>query len=167
MGERRWTEEQLSAINTLDKTLLVSAAAGSGKTATLTERIIRSLTDEKNPVDIDSLLVVTFTNAAARELRAKIAKALTEAVEAKTEKKEKPKRPGGTKNLEKELNANERAVAKAEERMAELDRAIEESAADYVKLQELYEQKEALEMELLELYEAWERISAQLEEARG
>ena len=78
MAERRWTDEQLSAIDTRDKTLLVSAAAGSGKTATLTERIIRSLTDEKNPIDIDSLLVVTFTNAAAGELRAKISKALTE-----------------------------------------------------------------------------------------
>ncbi len=87
MAERRWTDEQLSAIETRDRTLLVSAAAGSGKTATLTERIIRSLTDEKNPVDIDSLLVVTFTNAAARELRAKISRALTEAVEKNPENK--------------------------------------------------------------------------------
>ena len=77
----RWTDEQLSAINTRDKTLLVSAAAGSGKTATLTERIIRSLTDPVSPMDIDSVLVVTFTNAAAGELRAKISKALTKAVE--------------------------------------------------------------------------------------
>jgi len=81
MGERKWTEEQLTAIELRDRTLLVSAAAGSGKTATLTERIIRSLTDEKNPVDIDSLLVVTFTNAAAAELREKLSRALTEAVE--------------------------------------------------------------------------------------
>ena len=81
MAERRWTDEQLSAINTRDKTLLVSAAAGSGKTATLTERIIRSLTDPVSPMDIDSILVVTFTNAAASELRAKISKALTDAVE--------------------------------------------------------------------------------------
>ena len=87
MAERRWTGEQLSAIETRDRTLLVSAAAGSGKTATLTERIIRSLTDEKNPVDIDSLLVVTFTNAAARELRAKISKALTDAAEKNPEDK--------------------------------------------------------------------------------
>ncbi len=94
MGERRWTDEQLSAIETRDRTLLVSAAAGSGKTATLTERIIRSLTDEKNPVDIDSLLVVTFTNAAARELRAKISRALTEAVEKNPE----------NKNLERQLH---------------------------------------------------------------
>ena len=75
-----WTEEQLLAIDTRDKTLLVSAAAGSGKTATLTERIIRSLTDEKNPITIDSLLVVTFTKAAATELRQKISAALTAAV---------------------------------------------------------------------------------------
>ena len=87
MAERRWTEEQLSAINTRDKTLLVSAAAGSGKTATLTERIIRSLLDENNPMDIDSILVVTFTNAAASELRAKISYALTEAVEKNPENK--------------------------------------------------------------------------------
>ena len=81
----RWTDEQLSAIDTRDKTLLVSAAAGSGKTATLTERIIRSLTDPVSPMDIDSVLVVTFTNAAAAELRAKISKALTKAVEANPE----------------------------------------------------------------------------------
>ena len=79
MGERRWTAEQLSAIETRDKTLLVSAAAGSGKTATLTERIIRQLTDD-DPISVDSLLVVTFTNAAAAELRAKISKALSLAV---------------------------------------------------------------------------------------
>ena len=85
MGERKWTAEQLSAIETRDRTLLVSAAAGSGKTATLTERIIRSLTDEKNPIDIDSLLVVTFTNAAAAELRQKISDALTEAVKKNPE----------------------------------------------------------------------------------
>lgn len=84
---RSWTDEQLSAINTRDKTLLVSAAAGSGKTATLTERIIRSLTDPISPMDIDSMLVVTFTNAAATELRAKISAALTEAVERNPEDK--------------------------------------------------------------------------------
>ena len=87
MAERRWTDEQLSAINTRDKTLLVSAAAGSGKTATLTERIIRSLLDEQSPMDIDAILVVTFTNAAASELRAKISKALSEAVEKNPENK--------------------------------------------------------------------------------
>ena len=87
MAETKWTDEQLSAINTRDKTLLVSAAAGSGKTATLTERIIRSLTDESSPMDIDSILVVTFTNAAAGELRTKISRALTKAVEKNPEDK--------------------------------------------------------------------------------
>ncbi|MBQ7374737.1 MAG: UvrD-helicase domain-containing protein [Clostridia bacterium] len=80
MAERRWTDEQLAAINTRDKTLLVSAAAGSGKTATLTERIIRSLLDKEHSVTIDSLLIVTYTNAAASELRQKIGVALEAAV---------------------------------------------------------------------------------------
>ena len=82
MAKRCWTDEQLSAIETRDRTLLVSAAAGSGKTATLTERIIRSLTDKDSPADISELLVVTFTKAAAGELRTKIATALEEAVES-------------------------------------------------------------------------------------
>ena len=75
------TREQNLAITTRDKTLLVSAAAGSGKTYTLTKRIIESLLDKDNPLDIDSILVVTFTKTAAGELRTKISKALTKAVE--------------------------------------------------------------------------------------
>ena len=75
-----WTEAQLSAINTRDKTLLVSAAAGSGKTATLTERIIRSLTREESPADLSRLLVVTFTRAAAADLKAKISTALSDSL---------------------------------------------------------------------------------------
>ena len=82
-------------------------------------------------------------------------------------KKEKAKRSGGTKNLEKEVNAAERAVTKAEEKMEELNAAIEEASADYKKLQELCEQKDLLEAELLELYDKWEQLSAALEEARG
>ena len=69
MGETKWTEEQLSAIETRNSNLLIAAAAGSGKTAVLVERIIRIITDEENPVDIDKLLVVTFTSAAASEMR--------------------------------------------------------------------------------------------------
>ena len=83
------------------------------------------------------------------------------------EKKEKPKRPGGTKSLEKEVTAAERAVAKAEEQMYDLEQQIQEASADYLKLQELYEQREALEEEILKLYGTWETLSAQLEEARG
>ena len=82
-------------------------------------------------------------------------------------KKDKPKRPGGTKNLEKEVAAAERAVGKAEEQMDELEQQIQEASADYLKLQELYEQREALEEEILKLYGTWEALSAQLEEARG
>ena len=82
-------------------------------------------------------------------------------------KKEKPKRPGGTKILEKEVAAAERAVGKAEEEMYDLTLQIEEAAADYLKLQELYEKKEALEEEILKLYGRWEDLAAQLEEARG
>ena len=85
----------------------------------------------------------------------------------KGEKKDKPKRPGGTKNLEKEVNAAERAVAAAEENMYDLELAIQEAAADYLKLQELYQQREALEDELSHLYATWERLAAELEEVRG
>ncbi len=75
-----FTPAQSAAIETRGKDLLVSAAAGSGKTATLTERIIRSLKDEKAPLDISKMLIVTFTRAAASELRLKIFKALSEAL---------------------------------------------------------------------------------------
>ncbi len=77
---RQWTKAQERAITIRDKTLLVSAAAGSGKTATLTERIIRRITDSSSPADISQMLIVTFTRAAASELKAKIFTALGDAV---------------------------------------------------------------------------------------
>ena len=77
----QFTDEQLSAINTRDKTLLVSAAAGAGKTATLTERIIRSIIDEKSEEDISDMLIVTFTRAAAAELRDRISGAIKKKIE--------------------------------------------------------------------------------------
>lgn len=81
MAEKRtWTEEQSKAINTRDRTLLISAAAGAGKTATLTERIIRSLLDGERPENINEMLIVTFTKAAVAELRDRIGKALRRAV---------------------------------------------------------------------------------------
>ncbi|MCL6636045.1 MAG: UvrD-helicase domain-containing protein [Peptococcaceae bacterium] len=73
----RWMPEQLEAIETRGGNLLVAAAAGSGKTSVLVERIIRRITDPVCPVDIDRLLVVTFTNAAASEMRERIARALS------------------------------------------------------------------------------------------
>ena len=80
MAQRKWTDSQLAAINTRDRTLLVSAAAGSGKTATLTERIISSILDEKDPIGIDEMLIVTYTRAAVGELRERIGKAVKEAI---------------------------------------------------------------------------------------
>jgi ATP-dependent helicase/nuclease subunit A len=68
----KWTNDQLEAITESGCNLLVSAAAGAGKTAVLVERIIRKITDEENPTDIDKLLIVTFTNAAAAEMRERI-----------------------------------------------------------------------------------------------
>ncbi|WP_411169338.1 helicase-exonuclease AddAB subunit AddA [Clostridium sp. MB05] len=81
MGDTKWTEDQLKAITTRGCNLLVAAAAGSGKTAVLVERIIRIITNENNPVDIDRLLVVTFTSAAAAEMRERIAAAISKALE--------------------------------------------------------------------------------------
>lgn len=78
MSERIWNEEQLCAIESIGGDLLVSAAAGSGKTAVLVERVIRLMTDEKAPVDADRFLIVTFTNAAAAEMKLRISKALAE-----------------------------------------------------------------------------------------
>ena len=80
MAEKKFSDEQLSAINTRDRTLLVSAAAGSGKTTTLTERIIRSLLDTDAPESISDMLIVTFTNAAVADMREKIGGALRDAV---------------------------------------------------------------------------------------
>ena len=76
-----WTEEQREVIETRDKNILVSAAAGSGKTAVLTERILTLVTDKEHPVDIDRLVVVTFTRAAAAEMRERILKALQKKAE--------------------------------------------------------------------------------------
>ena len=79
---RTWTPSQEAAMNLRGKTLLVSAAAGSGKTSVLTERIIRSLLDKEHPADLSKMLVVTFTRAAAAELKSRIAEALSSALAA-------------------------------------------------------------------------------------
>lgn len=71
-----WTEAQQAVIDTRDCSILVAAAAGSGKTAVLVERIIGKITDRENPVDIDRILVVTFTKAAAAEMRGRISDAI-------------------------------------------------------------------------------------------
>ena len=76
-----WTKEQKKAIDTRNCNLLISAAAGSGKTAVLVERIISMITDKENPIDVDKLLVVTFTNAAASEMKQRIGDAIVKKME--------------------------------------------------------------------------------------
>lgn len=83
----KWTEEQQKVISLRNRNILVSAAAGSGKTAVLVERIIRRLTDEKDPADVDRLLIVTFTEAAAAEMKERIGAAI---------EKKLAERPGDT-----------------------------------------------------------------------
>lgn len=87
MSDVKWTPEQQRAIYTRGCNLLVAAAAGAGKTAVLVERIIKKITNDKNPVDIDRLLVVTFTNAAASEMRERIGDAITGALDENPDSK--------------------------------------------------------------------------------
>ena len=81
MANMTWTAEQKQVIDARNRNLLVSAAAGSGKTAVLVERIIQMVTDPEHPVDIDRFLVMTFTNAAAAEMRERIGDALEKRLE--------------------------------------------------------------------------------------
>ena len=74
MAEVKWTKEQSQAIHEKDSNILVAAGAGSGKTAVLVERIINKIINEK--IDIDRLLVVTFTNAAAAEMKERVLEAI-------------------------------------------------------------------------------------------
>lgn len=71
-----FTDAQTDAINAQGGSVLVSAAAGSGKTTVLIERIIRMITRRENPIDVDRLLIVTFTRAAASEMKERLAKAI-------------------------------------------------------------------------------------------
>lgn len=77
MSAVKWTSDQLEAIEASGSSLLVSAAAGSGKTAVLVERVIRRICRKEEPSDISNLLIVTFTKAAASEMKAKITKAIS------------------------------------------------------------------------------------------
>lgn len=81
-ADSTWTDEQWEAISRQGHNLLVAAAAGSGKTAVLVERIIRRISDEAEPVDVDRLLVATFTKAAAEEMKERIREALQRKLEA-------------------------------------------------------------------------------------
>jgi ATP-dependent helicase/nuclease subunit A len=81
----QWTKEQQQVIQLRDRNILVSAAAGSGKTAVLVERIISMITDPQKPMDIDRLLIVTFTKAAAGEMRERIGAAIEKLLEEEPE----------------------------------------------------------------------------------
>lgn len=87
MSQGKWTKEQYSAITAGTSNLLIAAAAGAGKTAVLVERITRKITDMDNPMDIDKLLVVTFTKAAAAQMRERIGRAVNKLLEENPESK--------------------------------------------------------------------------------
>lgn len=76
-----WTEDQKKVIDLRNRNILVSAAAGSGKTAVLVERIMELVCDERHPVDVDRLLVVTFTKAAAAEMKERVGAAIRKRLE--------------------------------------------------------------------------------------
>ena len=109
----------------------------------------------------------TFEEFRAARERAKNAAPTPVKAEPEKPKKVKPKRPGGTKELEKQVAAAERAVAKAEEKQYELSLRAEEVASNYLELQKVYEEQKALEEEIATLYTKWETLAAELEEAKG
>ncbi|MDE6722848.1 MAG: UvrD-helicase domain-containing protein, partial [Eubacterium sp.] len=80
MNLPEWTKQQNNAIQARNGNILVSAAAGSGKTAVLVERVKELITDAENPVNVDQLLIVTFTNAAAAEMKSRIASKLEDVI---------------------------------------------------------------------------------------
>ena len=110
----------------------------------------------------------TYTEFRAfRERQAQLKNAQKQTAPAPVQPKEdKPRRTGGTKDLEKQVRAAERAVEKAEIRLDELSGEMEAAASDYLKLQDLYAEREKLEDELAHLYTVWEELAAELEAAK-
>ena len=78
MVEMEYTPSQQAVINERKKNILVSAAAGSGKTAVLSERVVKKITDKATPIDVDRILVLTFTRQAAHEMKERIYQRLSE-----------------------------------------------------------------------------------------
>ena len=110
----------------------------------------------------------TYTEFRAfRERQEQLKNAKASAPEPDKPKEDKPRRAGGTKELEKQVRAAERAVERLEVRLDELAQTAEEAASDYLKLQDIYQEREGLEDELAHLYAQWERLAAELEEAKG
>lgn len=100
--EMKWTPEQQRVIETRNANVLVSAAAGSGKTAVLVARILSMITDLKHPVSIDELLIVTFTRAAAGEMRERIRLAIEARIEEEEEKEESQQKEQLLEHLRKQ-----------------------------------------------------------------
>ncbi|HOV41339.1 MAG TPA: UvrD-helicase domain-containing protein, partial [Oscillospiraceae bacterium] len=82
---RSWTDEQIKAINAAGASIIVSAAAGSGKTSVLVERLLRQLASTNPKIPADRLIVVTFTNDAAAEMKQRLAKGLSKLIEEQPE----------------------------------------------------------------------------------
>ncbi len=80
LSQRVWTSSQKNAIESTGGSVLVSAAAGSGKTSVLTERVIKKVTNKSNPTDINNFLIVTFTNLAAQEMKSRISARLSQMI---------------------------------------------------------------------------------------
>ena len=76
----KWTEEQSKVITLRDRNILVSAAAGSGKTAVLVERIFKRITDKRDPVNVDQFVVVTFTKLAAAQMKDRLRERIEQAL---------------------------------------------------------------------------------------
>ena len=87
MADTKWTKEQERAISDRGKGIIVSAAAGSGKTTVLIERMIQLLSDEKNKIPADRLLAVTFTKEAASNMKEKLSRAFDEQLRRDPENK--------------------------------------------------------------------------------
>ncbi|WP_010294819.1 helicase-exonuclease AddAB subunit AddA [Clostridium senegalense] len=159
----KFTKEQQWAIDTRNANLLVAAAAGSGKTAVLVQRIINMITDKDNLIDIDKLLVVTFTNAAASEMRERIGDAIS---------KEIASRPT-SKHLQRQLTLLNKAsimtihsfcleVIKRNFHMIDLDpsfRVADETETELLKqesleevFEKMYEDNDEIFLELIECY---------------
>ena len=100
--EMKWTPEQQKVIETRNANVLVSAAAGSGKTAVLVARILSMITDLEHPVSIDELLIVTFTRAAAGEMRERIRLAIEARIEEEEKQEDSPKKEQMLEHLRKQ-----------------------------------------------------------------
>ena len=146
MSETKWTPAQQAAIEDRGGALLLSAAAGSGKTAVLTERAVGLILDEQHPVEADRLLIVTFTNAAAAELRARIGNRLAEEVK---------KDPGNTRLRRQRMLLQRASICTVDafcmdllhKHFAQLDIPAEFQPADPGQAQELWDAAMAETME--------------------